>query len=248
MAYNQIVRIKKLKTDADVFEALRKNAVKGIQVFFGASPEWWAEGDDSRGRAYMNSAREWADEKFGKNNIVSFDIHYDEPGSAPHCTVIYAPIVDGKLNAKKLIGGVRWELQRMQDDFHEKVAKPFRLGRGERREPDDPIVRHTELKHFKKWMADEREKIEKEKAALEEEKNALADEKAKTEAERKAMSYNWLGDVFYNLADEEVLEVRNAAQAKADGFRESKVKKPGQITQQRGIPEKRPEVKHRNHA
>lgn len=49
------------------------------------------------------AAKKWAEKEFGKENVVSLELHLDE--STPHLHLIVTPIFEGKLQAKKWLNG-----------------------------------------------------------------------------------------------------------------------------------------------
>ena len=53
--------------------------------------------------ALMKGAKEAAEAEFGKGRIISVVLHTDE--STPHVHILFAPIVDGKLNQKNWVNG-----------------------------------------------------------------------------------------------------------------------------------------------
>jgi len=123
--------------------AKRKDAVRVIEFFIGASPEIMQKLSRSQQDQYFASALNWLYKNFGgdENNIVLAAIHRDE--TTPHLQVLLTPISDGKLAAKKLIGGPPG-LRKLQDDFAETVGKRFGMRRGER----GSKARHTSISQF----------------------------------------------------------------------------------------------------
>lgn len=123
----------------------RKDAVRVVEVMITASPEAFERfgkggqlGDQDQ---YFQDSLEWLEDHFGKDNVVSAQIHLDE--TTPHLSVYIVPNVDGKLNAKEFLGG-RQKLSAMQTDFAEKVGKKYGLERGLAGSP----AYHTEVKQF----------------------------------------------------------------------------------------------------
>ena len=107
----------------------RHNAVPCVEVFVGASPEHMHKLSRQDQDAYMRGALEWIGREFGgAANIVSAVVHRDE--STPHMQVLLVPLLDGTLNAKKLIGN-RAAMQDRQTRFAHDCGKPYGLRRGE---------------------------------------------------------------------------------------------------------------------
>lgn len=98
--------------------AKRKDAVLAVElvVQVGNQTDWrempTAEhphgkrkpGASAKLNAIMAGVKEAAYQEFGKDRIISIDLHTDE--STPHVHVVFAPIKDGKLQAKAWLNGV----------------------------------------------------------------------------------------------------------------------------------------------
>jgi hypothetical protein len=134
--------VKQLKARTDHL-AKRKDAVRVVELFIGASPEVMAKMTREQQDAYFVSSLFWLSKKFGgdKANIVSAVIHRDE--TTPHMQVLMTPIVDGKLAANKVIGGPAG-LSSLQDDFADKVGKKHGMRRGEK----GSKAKHTSIRQF----------------------------------------------------------------------------------------------------
>ena len=110
------------RIDEAGIKKVRKNAVHGIEVFLGYSPEAKINPEQWR-RATQN----WLTETFGEDNILQLDLHLDE--TTPHVQAIIVPITeDGRLTAKEWLGG-REKLSDMQDSFA-RATEEFGLKRG----------------------------------------------------------------------------------------------------------------------
>ena len=107
-------------------EKRRKDAVLCVEYLITASPDWvgWNKSDEQQ---YFDEAKKWLENKHGKDNVIATTIHRDE--STPHLVAYVVPLVDGKLNAKKFLGG-RQKLSDMQTDFAKSVGEPLGLVRG----------------------------------------------------------------------------------------------------------------------
>ena len=107
-------------------EKRRKDAVLCVEYLITASPDWigWNKLDEQK---YFSDAKKWLEDKHGKDNVIATTIHRDE--STPHMIAYVVPLVDGKLNAKKFLGG-RQKLSDMQTDFAKSVGEPLGLVRG----------------------------------------------------------------------------------------------------------------------
>ena len=107
-------------------EKRRKDAVLCVEYLITASPDWvgWNKSDEQK---YFDDAKKWLENKHGKDNVIATTIHRDE--STPHMIAYVVPLVEGKLNAKKFLGG-RQKLSDMQTDFAKSVGEPLGLVRG----------------------------------------------------------------------------------------------------------------------
>lgn len=122
----------------------RKDAVRVVELFVGASPEIMAKMSRKQQDAYFADSLRWISGKFGGGdnaNIVSAIIHRDE--TTPHMQVLMTPIVGGKLAANKMIGGPAG-LSKMQTEFAELVGAKYGMRRGEK----GSRAKHTSIKSF----------------------------------------------------------------------------------------------------
>lgn len=101
---------------------IRKNAVVGLNFLVTTSQEFLSQEDEAR---YYEKARQFISKRFG--DVVGWAIHRDEKST--HMQVVTIPLVNGKLNARALIGGDKHKMQSIQTDFWEEVGKPFGLER-----------------------------------------------------------------------------------------------------------------------
>lgn len=169
-------------------EKVRKNAVHAVSVVISASPEWFENASEKDEKAFVNLSRKWLYDLFGRENEVLLAFHKDE--KTPHLHAVFVPLVDGKLNAKALIGGTKYRMQQFQDDFHEKVGKPLGMERGEK----NTGVHHTEPKEFARVMREEKAKIELQKKALKAEREEFQAERSAFNKELfKAMNEDFKG-------------------------------------------------------
>lgn len=134
MEQNQFVKVTNFedakKRYSEALESvgkIRKNAVLCIEVVVGASPEWFVDKTIKEQNDYFQKAIKFLKAEFG-DNLIAGGIHRDE--ETPHFWGYIIPKVDGKLNAKKLIGGSAHRLAKLQTDFNERVSKGFGLDRG----------------------------------------------------------------------------------------------------------------------
>jgi hypothetical protein len=150
MRFNELseARIRNAYTGS---KSVRKDAVRVCEALFTSDSNFFdglALGDV---RLFFHSCLNWAKERFGEDNIFSATVHMDE--QTPHLHVDFVPLTaDGRLSAKDVLGD-KYGLQRMQDDFYEKVGKPWGLDRGSRAELDNVETekprKHRETAEYK---------------------------------------------------------------------------------------------------
>jgi 5S rRNA maturation endonuclease (ribonuclease M5) len=130
-------------------QTIRKNAVLAVEFLLTASPEYFRP--DAPGRAgyydpqrledFQHTACEWLLNRYGER-IVRAELHLDE--STPHIHAYMVPLDEkGKLNCRALLGGSRYRLSELQDDFAAAMA-PLGLERGIK----GSRAKHTEVRKY----------------------------------------------------------------------------------------------------
>jgi hypothetical protein len=120
----------------------RKDAVTCLEFFVGMSPEDAGRMSVQQQDAYFKRSLEFIGQRFGgAANVVLAVVHRDE--TTPHMQVLAVPLLDGKLNAKTLVGN-RGHLQQLQTDFAEACGRPVGLVRGVK----GSEAKHTTIKAF----------------------------------------------------------------------------------------------------
>jgi hypothetical protein len=120
--------------------AVRKNSVIAIEFVMGASQEFYKGNYDASG--YLSNCVKFVAERYGWDNIVSINQHFDETN--PHVHVVLLPISEKKVRWKNQKGeGVKTEkrlcarditggpkkLRQLQSDFHEFIV-PYGIKAG----------------------------------------------------------------------------------------------------------------------
>lgn len=114
--------------------AKRKDAVFAVELIFqvGDQAQWrdlpTAEnpygarkpGSTKKMNALIAGVKTAALAEFGEDRIISMELHTDE--TSPHVHVIFAPILDGKLNAKHWTGGFS-KCGQLRERLHASVTK-----------------------------------------------------------------------------------------------------------------------------
>ena len=108
-------------------ERRRTNAVLGLDVFLGASPEYFGRPwDAGKIEAWKEASMDFLKKKFG-DGLVSATLHLDE--TTPHIQALVVPLdVKGKLNARAITGGPA-KLRGLQSEYAE-ACKHLGLKRG----------------------------------------------------------------------------------------------------------------------
>ena len=118
--------INKVKSITDPLSK-RKDSVRAVELFLGASDEFWESGGDwtALGRAHLANLKA----EFGEQNIIGMGVHLDE--TRPHFWAIVTPVHDGKLRAAHWFDGPK-KLSEFQTRSAERMAH-IGLGRGRMR-------------------------------------------------------------------------------------------------------------------
>lgn len=146
------------KWDGDLLDkakglAKRKDAVFAVEMIFqvGNQADWrdppTAEhpcgkpkpGCSQRMKDLVKGTHAAVIEEFGKDRIISITLHTDE--STPHVHVVFAPILDGKLNAKHWTGGAL-ACAKLRERLHSTLTKysPCEYTKGAKNgEAHDPL-------------------------------------------------------------------------------------------------------------
>jgi 5S rRNA maturation endonuclease (ribonuclease M5) len=130
-------------------QTIRKNAVLAVEFLLTASPEYFRPSDPGKAGHYeqkqledfQQKACEWLQTRYG-DRIVRAELHLDE--STPHIHAYMVPLDEkGKLNCRALLGGSRYRLSELQDDFAAAMA-PLGLERGIK----GSRAKHTEVRKY----------------------------------------------------------------------------------------------------
>lgn len=177
-------------------EKRRKDAVGFVELFIGASPEWFREhGGDGDQERYFELAIEWLKSHYGPDNVVSVVQHNDE--TTPHLAAYVVPIRPdtGALSAKYFADGPQG-CSELQTSFHQAAGEPVGLERGMkgskaehmsiRRWYEEQAQLDKRREQIEGEAADFNAKREEAKAALQEDVAAADARDEQFEAKRKA--------------------------------------------------------------
>lgn len=138
---------------------VRKNAVYMLELVLSFSPEAQSQ-IEPRLNEWLNANMNWVSNEFGKGNILQARSDFDE--RTLHMHVFVVPLVDNRLNARKLVGN-RARLSELQSSYAEAV-KQFGLERGQcYTDTKKEKPRHKDFKryHYEEEMRRIREEKEK---------------------------------------------------------------------------------------
>ena len=135
----------------------RKNAVLSLEYLVTASPEFFDLQPKKVWRKYLEDQLDMLGKYYGRENIASAVLHLDE--KTPHLAIQIVPLVDGKLNARALIGS-RTACRIIQDMAGE-VGAPYGLERGK---PGSDAT-HEKVKQ---WYGELEQKIKNAQKLIEE--------------------------------------------------------------------------------
>ena len=146
---------------ADVRQLLpkkrRKNAVLALEYLVTASPEFFEKQPKAVWKKYLEDQVEMLGKYYGHGNIASVVLHQDE--KTPHLAIQIVPLVNGKLNARALIG-TRTACAIIQDMAGE-VGAAYGLERGK----PGSKARHKDVDT---WYGELEPKIKKARKLIEE--------------------------------------------------------------------------------
>ncbi|MBB2182782.1 plasmid recombination protein [Lachnospiraceae bacterium MD1] len=102
---------------------LNSNAVIGVEAVTTMSHEM---GDKIDIDGWIDANNKWMQDYFGKDNVLHGVLHMDEV--TPHIHYFITPVLDGKFNAREIMGG-RNKYRDRQTEYA-KAMEPFGLQRG----------------------------------------------------------------------------------------------------------------------
>ena len=102
----------------------RKNCVMAVEIVISLPIDRHAQDT----KPFFTDCYGWIMQTF-ECEMLSFDVHLDE--SAPHCHAVLLPLIDGKMQGRKLMGD-KGNLMRLINKFHEEVARHYDLSRSDR--------------------------------------------------------------------------------------------------------------------
>ena len=156
---------------ATVKKPLRKDAVVLRPFILQLDPQWYRDNPDSK-KNPLGDAMDWANEVFGKENIVGLSSHEDEEN--PHIHVMFTPVTeDGRLSQKDWFTGpdalrkMHESLRsHMNDRGYEVDMKNKKPGKHAKRMSVNEYKDYKDLENERKALAAENERLIKKEENL----------------------------------------------------------------------------------
>jgi hypothetical protein len=97
--------------DRVALKVMRKDAVRAVELFLGASDEYWENG--GKPEPLFARFKDFLHQEYGADNVVAMGVHMDE--NKPHAWAIITPITpDGRLSAAHWFDGPK-KLEALND-------------------------------------------------------------------------------------------------------------------------------------
>ena len=149
----------------------RKNAVVALNFLVTTSEEFENPEDEKK---YYEKAVEFIGKNFGE--VVGWAIHRDE--TSTHLQAVTIPLVDGKLNARELVGGSKNRMREIQNSFFNEVGESFGLLRGLEGSKAVHQTVEQKIRKEREELRKETEELQKQKEALQSQKRSFIEEQA----------------------------------------------------------------------
>ncbi len=120
---------------------IRADSVLALDVFMGASKDWYDQQDAATKATWHASSLAWVRATYGAENVVGAWLHADE--TTPHIAALVTPITpEGRLNAHYFTGSA--SQLRAQQDSYARAVEPLGLERGVK----GSVADHQTVKEF----------------------------------------------------------------------------------------------------
>jgi len=125
----------------DTVPRIRSDSVLALDVFMGASKDWYDQQDAATKATWQASSLAWVRATYGAENVVGAWLHADE--TTPHIAALVTPITpEGRLNAHYFTGSA--SQLRAQQDSYARAVEPLGLERGVK----GSVADHQTVKEF----------------------------------------------------------------------------------------------------
>jgi hypothetical protein len=157
--------------EANLGRKPQKNAAAAIEANISASADWFAAHKPDEWQKFFKDARKFMAEKYGKENLLHWVVHYDE--QTPHMHVLMTPIIEGKdgprYSSSNFLGG-RKGLRDLQTEIAATLGDKYGLVRGQ----EGSNARHTDQYEWIEDTARMRKELERKEKALAEREAKIA--------------------------------------------------------------------------
>lgn len=160
-------------------EKRRKNAVLALEYVLTASPEFFATAPEAQWRSYLRDQLTMLQDYYRAPNVVSAVLHLDE--KTPHLSVMIVPLVDGKLNARALVG--TREACSIIQDMAGYVGGVHGLQRGQR----GSKARHQDVKRFYAEIEPAAQRLAQQEQSVSAAQQQLSAERQRMEAQAREL-------------------------------------------------------------
>lgn len=103
----------------------RKNQVMAVEIVFSLPIDRHSQDT----KPFFTDCYNWVNNTF-TGELLSFDVHLDE--SAPHAHAVILPLIEGKMQGNRLIGG-KGNLMRLINLFYNEIATRYGLAKASRK-------------------------------------------------------------------------------------------------------------------
>ena len=146
--------------------AIRKDAIFMVNFVISSDQEFFKNLSAEKQREYFKIGYDYLKDYFGEKNVISAKVHLDE--TTPHMHFTAVPLIDGKLNAKKLM--TRSFLRKIQSELPEILKdNGFDIERG----IEGSKRKHIETEEYKRELNAQLEQVKVDITLLEKEQYAL---------------------------------------------------------------------------
>lgn len=169
---------------AELARKPQKNAASAVEFTFTASPGWFEGKERTAASKLLDSARRWAVDRFGADNVLHVAMHFDE--KTPHMHMLLLPIIrDAEKGARYSSGdflGGRAGLRAIQTDLAE-VMVAYGLERG----VEGSESRHNDQTGWAKKLAQKEVELKAKEATLKAKETTLGRQEIKLSAKEIAL-------------------------------------------------------------
>lgn len=202
----------------------QKNAAYAIEAVFSFSPDFcadWATNPKSERKleGFFSGAAKFVRDKFGAENVLQMDAHYDE--KTPHMHVLLTPIMTNdngqKVYSSSAFLGGRAGLKKLQTDFAKMMNEKYGLERG----VEGSKARHTDQVEYASQLNSKAMKLTAKEKDLERREKVVEKAEELIKKHPDGAILKELSSRLHGLSKAETNACWDAMAAKADELRAS---------------------------